>query len=176
MEILIIYLPRPYLYLECIELCNHIFVILIACIVVLVVLHVLVFPSHFHRFVIILNYDMSAINVYMKLFKTKPDRKALPLYMGISSFNINKYFTNKCNGFIVFEECSMDAKFTGISLPEYGLDAIIICQSGLEKCVTNPGISQNLVCGGILVPICYLLSKEGSFGGKGREKWLQVTN
>ena len=74
------------------------------------------FLDHFQRFVIILNYDMSAIYVHVKLFKTKTDREAFSLFIGVSCFSISKCFTDKSNGPIVLEECSAEAIFTGISL------------------------------------------------------------
>ena len=63
------------------------------------------FPlDHLQRLVIILYYDMSARYVCVKLFKTKKDRKAFSLYIGISDFNISKHFTANGYGLIVLEE------------------------------------------------------------------------
>ena len=80
------------------------------------------------------------------------------LYVGISGLNIIKHFTGKGYGFIVLEEYSTEAILTGIGLQDKGLCVVIICQSGPEKHVTNPGLQavKSLICGGVPVPICYL--------------------
>ena len=53
---------------------------------------------------------------------------------------------------------------------------VIIGESGLEKHVAYPGFEaiEILVCGGIPVPICYLLTKKCGLGSQTREKGLQV--
>ena len=55
---------------------------------------------------------------------------------------------------------------------------VIIGEGGLEKHVAYPRFEavKSLVCGGIPVPICYLLSKECGLGSQTGEKGLQVFN
>ena len=98
------------------------------------------FPlDHLQRLVVILYYYMSPIDICVELSKTKTDRQAFSLSL---------------------EECSAMAIFTCIGLLDKGLCAVIICQSGPEKHVTNPGLQavKILICGGVPVQFvtCFL--------------------
>ena len=77
------------------------------------------------------------------------------LNIGISGLNVCKCFTGKGYGLIVLEECSTKAIFTGISLQDKGLCAVIISQSGPEEFVANSGLQavEGLICGGVPAPI-----------------------
>ena len=68
------------------------------------------------------------------------NRQRGTLSIGIYGLNISKHFDCKGCGLIVLDEGSAEAIFTGISLPDKGLGAIIEGQSGPEKYVTNPGL------------------------------------
>ena len=94
--------------------------------------------DHFQRFVVILYCNMSSLNIYVQFFKTKTE--AFSLYIGISGLNISKHLTSKGYGLIVLDETKTKPIFTGISLQDRGLGAIIISQSGPEKHVTNLGL------------------------------------
>ena len=61
-------LPRPYFYLECIELYSHISVASITCNIVLAVLHVWLLLDHLQWFVVILNLYGSAIYISCGIF------------------------------------------------------------------------------------------------------------
>ena len=98
--------------------------------------------DHFQRFVVILNCDMSSINICMKLFKAKPDIEALFLYICISNFNISKHFTNKGYVLVVLEVCSAEAIFTGISLQDKGLGVIIVIQVELRSVLQIQNFKQ----------------------------------
>ena len=134
--------------------------------------------DHFQRLVIILYCYMSSIDECVELFKTKTDREALSLYIGISGLNIYKCFTGEGYRLVVLEECSTESILTGIGLQDKGLCVVKICQSGPKKKVANPGLQavKCLICGEASDPICYLFPEEGSFRCKAREKRLQVIN
>ena len=97
------------------------------------------------------------------------------LYIGILGLNISKCFTGKDYGLVVLEECSAEAKFTGIGLQKKELCVVIISPSGPEKHAANPGLQvvKCLICGGVLVPICYLLPEDDSLRCKAWEKGLK---
>ena len=86
----------------------------------------------------------------------------ITLNIGISGINISKNFASKGYGFVVLDEDSTEATFTGISLQDKGLGAILIGQSGPEKHVANPGLHavKSLVSQGVPVPICYFFPKK----------------
>ena len=90
------------------------------------------------------------------------NRQRHSLYVGISGLNISKCFTGEAYWFVVLEESSTEAIFTGISLQDKGLCAVIICKSVPKKHVANTGLQvvKCLICGGVPVSICYLLPEE----------------
>ena len=96
--------------------------------------------DHLQMTMVILYHYVSAINTCVKTFKAKADRNALSLYIGISGLHVSKHFASKGYGLIVLDEGNAEAIFTGISLQDKGLGAIIIGQSGPEKHVANPGL------------------------------------
>ena len=108
---------------------------------------------------IVLYYVMSAVYVCVEFFKTKHYGEAFSFYISLPGFHIGKCFTSKCYGPVVLNKSSTEAIFTGISLQDEGLCAIIICKGGLEKHVAYPRLEavKGLVSGGVLVPIGYLL-------------------
>ena len=132
--------------------------------------------DHLQRLVVILHNDVPAIYICMKLFKAKIYWKTFSFYVCMPSLYICKCFASKRYSPVVLKECSAEAIFTGIGLQDKGFCMVIIGESGLEKHVAYPRFEaiESLVCGGIPVPICYLLSKECSFGSQTGEKGLQV--
>ena len=169
MFVLITCLPRPYFHLACIGLCSHIFVAVVTCVEVLVVLCVWASSGSYpeacgHSALLCVCHKCM-----YEIFQGQ-NRQRGTLYFGISSLNVGKHFASKGCGLIVLEEGNAKTIFTGISLQDKGLDHP-------EKHVTNPGkSSENLICGGVQVPVCYFLPVEGNFGWKAREKGVQVVD
>ena len=121
--------------------------------------------DHCQRLVVILHCYMSTIMYVLNFSRPKPDREAMSLYIHILDLNISKCFTGKGYGLVVLEESSTEAIFTGISLQDKELCMVIISLNCPEKHIANPGLQvvKGLICGGVLVPICYLLPEEGGF-------------
>ena len=84
------------------------------------------FPlDHLQRLVVILYSDMFAIYICMELFKSKAHEEAFSLYVSISGFNISQGLAGKSYGSVILEETSAETIFTGISLQDKGLGAVL---------------------------------------------------
>ena len=131
-------MPRPCPYLECIVWNNCIFVTLRACIVVLVVLHILVSSGSSPE---VCGYFVQWCVCHICMYETSSKaHKRHILYVSIPDLNISQGLAGKGYGPVILEECSTKTIFTGISLQDKWLHMVIIDLGGPEKHAAYPGL------------------------------------
>ena len=106
---------------------------------------------------VILHYDMPAINVGVELLQTEAHWQTLKINVHIGSLNISNSFTGKGYGVTTLKQGSPQPILTSVCLHHNRLRSVIVHKGCIEQGLADPGFEalEGCICRGVPV----LLSK-----------------